>query len=240
MPEPNVVRVEPLPPKGLRVLLHLDRGDPVEVMLEALELSRLSVGDTLTGDARTALLDLDADVRVRESALGLIAHRARTRQELARKLRRKGFGGDRIDACLRRLEEKGLLDDAGVAAALVRDRLRHRPRGQARLVSELRAKGIERGVASETIARVFADEDVDDRALAREAAAAWLARQGALVRRALSERGSLERDKARRRLYGYLARRGFAGDALAGAMDHAHRLSSEDGATPRNSDGGGA
>ncbi|MDF2696614.1 MAG: Regulatory protein recX [Labilithrix sp.] len=222
--EPRITRIEPLPPKGLRVVVHLDHGDPLEVTLEALELSRLGVGDPLTADARAALLDLDADVRVREAALGLIAHRARTRQELARKLRRKGFRAERIDACLSRLEEKGLMDDAAVAAAVVRDRLRHRPRGEARLVSELRAKGIERDVASATIAQVFADEEVSDTALAREAAAAWLSRQRASVRDALGDRGSLDRDKARRRLYGYLARRGFGGDALGAAMDHAEQL----------------
>lgn len=224
MPDPHVTNIEPLPPKGLRVLLHLDAGDPIEVTLEALELARLGVGDVLKTEARTMLLDLDADVRVREIALGLLAHRARTRQELARKLRRKGFGAQRIDACLRRLEEKGLMNDAAVAAALIRDRLRHRPRGEARLVSELRAKGIEQTVASATISRVFADEAVSDAALAREAAAAWLTRQGAAVREALGSRSSPERDKARRRLYGYLARRGFRGDALTEAMDHAERL----------------
>jgi regulatory protein len=224
MSEPHLLRVESLPPKGLRVLLHLDRGDPLEVSLEAFELSRLGVGDALSGDARAGLLDLDADVRVREIALGLLAHRARTRQELAGKLRRKGFGRDRIHACLGRLEERGLLNDAAVAAALVRDRLRHRPRGEARMVSELRSKGIEQAVAAETIARVFADEEVDDAALAREAASAWLGRQGAAVQRALGDLRSPDRDKARRRLYGYLARRGFRGDALTHAMDHVERL----------------
>jgi regulatory protein len=224
MPEPHLLRAEYLPPKGLRVLLHLDQGDPLEVTLEAFELSRLRVGDALSGDARSALLDLDADVRVREIALGLLAHRARTRRELALKLRKKGFGKDRIDACLGRLEERGLLNDAAVAAALVRDRLRHRPRGEARLVSELRSKGIEQAVATETVTRVFGDEEVDDAALARDAASAWLARQGDAVREALGDPRSPNRDKARRRLYGYLARRGFRGDAVGEAMDHAERL----------------
>jgi regulatory protein len=229
MPDPRIIRIDPLPPKGLRVRIHLDSPDdpsePLEVALEALQLARLGVGDTFGSDARSNLLDLDADVRVREAALGLLGHRARTRQELARKLRKRGFGADRIDTCLRRLEEKGLMNDAAVAAALVRDRLRHRPRGEARLVSELRAKGVEQSVASETIARVFADEEVSDTALAREAASAWLSRQGASVWEALADRGSAERDKSRRRLYGYLARRGFRGDALTDAMDHAERLS---------------
>jgi regulatory protein len=224
MSEPHVTRVEPLPPKGLRVQVHLDRGDPLEVTLEAFELSRLGVGDALGDDARARLLELDADVRIRESALALLAHRARTRQELARKLRTKGFSRDRIDACLGRLEERGLMNDGAVAAALVRDRLRHRPRGEARMISELRSKGIDQAVATETITRVFADEQVDDATLAREAASAWLARQGAALREALGDSRSPSRDKARRRLYGYLARRGFRGDALTEAMDHGERL----------------
>jgi regulatory protein len=224
MSEPHLTRIEPLPPKGLRVHVHLDRGDPLEVTLEAFELSRLGVGDALSDEARAGLLDLDADVRVREAALGLLAHRARTRQELARKLRTKGFSRDRIDACLGRLEEKGLLDDAAVAAAFVRDRLRHRPRGEARMVSELRSKGIDQAVATETITRVFADEEVDDATLAREAVSAWLARQGAALHEALGNARSPDRDKARRRLYGYLARRGFRGDALTEAMDYGERL----------------
>jgi regulatory protein len=224
MADPLLLRIEPIAPTGARVRLHLEAGEPIEVALEALELARLGVGDTLGADAHSRLLDLDADVRVREAALDLLSHRARTRQELARKLRRKGFGADRIDDCLRRLEEKGLMNDAAVAAAMVRDRLRHRPRGEARLVSELRAKGIAESVATETIARVFADEAVSDVALARDAAAAWLSRQGASLRESLGDRRSPERDKARRRLYGYLARRGFRGDDLTDAMDHAERL----------------
>lgn len=222
MTEPHVARIEPLPPKGLRVRIHLDTGEPFEVALEALELARLGAGDALTPDAHARLLDLDADVRVREAALDLLSYGARTRQELARKLRGKRFAPERIDDCLARLEEKGLLSDAAVAAAFVRDRLRLRPRGSARLASELRAKGVEADVAQETIALVFEDEEVSDVDLARGAAEAWLARQPAKVSSALASRShTAESGKAKRRLYGYLTRRGFRGDALNAAMRHA-------------------
>jgi regulatory protein len=212
------------------VLVHLDLDEPLEVSLEALELSRLAVGDVLDSGTRQSLLDADADVRVREAALTVLAHRARTRQELRRKLRQKGFSTPRVDRCLERLEEKGLLDDAAVAAAFVRDRLRHRPRGKARLVSELRSKGVDSDVASDAIATVFDDEEVTDLALAREAAEAWLARQSERLAHALASTGPTpEREKARRRLYGYLARRGFHGDALTEALDHAARIAGSAG-----------
>lgn len=222
MSDSHITRIEPLPPRGLRVRVHPDMGDPFEVALEAIEMARLGVGDPLTPTAQRALLEVDADVRIREAALTLLSHRARTRQELQRKLRGKRFDAARVDACLDRLEERGLLSDEAVAAAFVRDRLKFRPRGRARLSSELRTKGVAADVAENAIARVFEDEAVSDAQLARESASAWLSRQGAKLRTALgSATPTPERDKARRRLHGYLARRGFRGDALTDAIRHA-------------------
>lgn len=218
---PTITKLEPLRPRGLRVLVHMDEGEPFEVTLEALELQRLGVGDALAPDARRHLLEADADVRVREAALRLLSHRARTRRELTTKLRQRGFGAERIDACLDRLEQRGLLDDEAVAAAFVRDRLRHRPRGRARLVSELRGKGVDPDTAGETIDRVFDDEGASDAELASEAAEGWIRRQSATLVEALAGPAGPERDKARRRLHGYLSRRGFRGDALTQAMERA-------------------
>jgi regulatory protein len=222
---PRITRMEPLGPRGLRVLVHLDGAEPLEITLEAAERSRLGVGDRLSEDARKELTDLDADVRVREAALNLLSHRARTRRELETRLRRKGFPVGRIRPCLDGLEAKGLLDDEAVAAAFVRDRLRHRPRGKSRLASELRAKGVDADLATNAIERVYDDEEVTDVALAREAAESWVGRQGATTLEALGHAGHTpERDKARRRLYGYLARRGFRGEALTAALEHAERV----------------
>ena len=209
-------------PRGLRVLVHLEDAEPFEVVLEALERSRLGVGDRLSEDARKELAELDADVRVREAALDLLSYRSRTRQELETRLRQKGFPVGRIRPCLDDLEGKGLLDDEAVAAAFVRDRLRHRPRGKSRLVSELRAKGVDAQLATDAIEQVFGDEEVTDAGLAREAAERWVARQGPATLQVLGHAAHTpERDKARRRLYGYLARRGFRGEALTHALDHA-------------------
>jgi regulatory protein len=224
-PPPRITRLEPLPPRGLRIVVHLDGGEPLEVMLEALERCKLGVGDHLSEDARKELIDVDAEVRIREAALHLLSYRARTRRELETRLRKKGHPPERIRTCLDSLEGKGLIDDDAVAAAFVRDRLRHRPRGRSRLVSELRAKGVDADLAGEAIERVFKDEDVSDVGLATEAVASWMARQGASTLAALAADGHTpERDKARRRLYGYLTRRGFGGQALNEALQHAARL----------------
>ncbi|MGD8321313.1 MAG: regulatory protein RecX, partial [Gemmatimonadota bacterium] len=222
---PHITRLEPLPPRGLRVRIHLDRGDPLEVALEALERLSLGVGDPLPRNDRHHLLDADAEIRVRDAALNLLSYRARTRTELRRRLLAKGFRPARIDPCLDRLERRGLLDDAAVASAFVRDRLRHRPRGKARLTQELRAKGVDGSLAERVVDSVLEDEDVTEADLARRVVEGWLGRQGTRTVRSLaSEERSPESEKARRRLYGYLARRGFRGQALGRAMALAKEL----------------
>lgn len=219
-----ITRLEPLRPGGLEVRVHLDRGEPLEVALEAVERMRLGVGDPLPSNVRHHLLNADAEAKILEAARDLLSHRARTRAELRRKLIGKGFRPARVDPCLARLEERGLLDDAAAAAAFVRDRIRHRPRGRSRLTQELRAKGVGDSVARAVVEAVIEDEALAEPELAQRVAEHWLKRQGPAVRQALtSATHSPEREKARRRLYQHLVRRGFAGPALSDALELARR-----------------
>jgi len=235
VPEQEITRLEPRGPKGLKVRVHLDPPDPpaedgaapddaspalLTVALEAVERLKLGVGDLLGPELRRKLLAADADVRVRDAALNLLSYRARTRTELFRKLRKKDFGTARVDRCLDRLEERGLLDDAEVAAAHVRDRLRLKPRGRAKLRSELRAKGVAAATADSVVDEVLDRADTDDRTLAARVAERWVERQSDDLLRALVERDDRDtHQKARRRLYGYLGRRGFRGGAISRGMD---------------------
>ena len=194
-------------------------------MLEALELHRLGVGDPLPSDRHHHLVNDDADIRVRHAALNLLSYSARTRRELERRLRQKGFRPARIRPCLDRLEERGFIDDEAVAASFVRDRLRHRPRGKVALTSELRAKGVAAEVIDQTIDDVFEAEETDDVRIARSVAEKWVHRQSADVLDALvSDHRHEARTKARRRLMGYLGRRGFRGEALGAGVDRAVEL----------------
>ena len=73
--------------------------------------------------------------------------------------------------------------------------------------------------------RWFKDKEVDDRSLAHEVTEGWLRRQGLEALQVLAcETRTAEHEKARRRLYGHLMRRGFRGDALREAMDEVRTL----------------
>lgn len=233
--DPFIIRLEPLRPRGLRVRVHLERGPPLDVALEALERAGLGIGDPLTPSRRHHLEDADHDVQVREAALSLLSHRARTRAELGRRLRAKGFRPTRVTACLDRLESRGLLDDSALASAFVRDRLRLRPRGPARLVAELRSRGVHADLAHSVVDGVLEEEGVTETQLAARVARAWLKRQGPATVTALTTSATTSPDalRARRRLHGYLARRGFGGAALARAMEVALASSNEGSTAPR-------
>lgn len=151
---------------------------------------------------------------VLKPALRLLSARARSVRELRDRLHKKSLNPQDISQCLRWLEERGLLNDEEFAGALVRDRLRFSPRSPFLLKRELKEKGVAPGLAETVVERVCSEEGLSASDLAQIAAEGWVRKQGPGIRANLIESHfSPEREKARRRLYGFLARRGFAGDA---------------------------
>lgn len=148
--------------------------------------------------------------KIRDSALRLLTVRARSRAELGRRLRRKGYPAGPVETCLDRLTEQGLLDDRAFAAALARQRLGRTPRGPRRILQELRRFGVDPGVADAALDEALEDEGATVRELALRAARGWVRRQPAGALEALDGAwDDPERERARRRLHGYLRRRGF-------------------------------
>jgi regulatory protein len=218
----RVARVEPLDKSGLEVRVTLDDGSSLELATEALERSGVGLGDALDDADRARLVDADVHLRARDAALDLIARRPYSRQELRRRLTRKGFARAVVESALAALESQRLVDDGAFARSFVRDRLRVRPRGKRRLSQELREKGVDAGTIESAVAEVFGEQEVREDALATDAALAWLRRQRPETRDALLRRDrSPERERATRRLSGFLARRGFGGETARTALQAA-------------------
>lgn len=203
---------------GDRVRLYVDGDESarLDIAADLLLRSGLAAGDEVSDARLSALEEEDEIYRARQAALSLLAHRARARRELRRRLQRKDFSEPVIDRVLAWLEERDYVDDEAFAEAFVRDRLRLRPRGRIALSRELRRKGVGDAVAEAAIERVMEVEQVDEAALARESAEAWARRNRPALRKAAGSDDA--RRAARRRLYGHLARRGFGGDAVRMAI----------------------
>jgi regulatory protein len=169
---------------------------------------------------------------VLKPALRLLSARARSVRELRDRLHKKSLNPRDISFCLQWLEERGFLNDEDFAGALVRDRLRFSPRSPFLLKRELREKGVEAELAERVVERVCTEEGFSTNDLAQIAAEDWVRKQGPTIQgNLILDRFSPDRERARRRLYGFLARRGFAGDAARWGIEageHKARTLAED------------
>lgn len=171
--------------------------------------ANLRVGEAVDEARLRELERRDRSWQAREAALRLLAVRPRSAAELVRRLRMKGYEPEVGEEVIARLRDLGMIDDAAFAGMLVRDRVRLKPQGARRLANELRAKGVDEETAHTAIRETLEGEDTDERELARRAAEKWRPRAGE------------EPASARRRLHGYLARRGFDTDVIREVLDEA-------------------
>jgi regulatory protein len=145
--------------------------------------------------------------RAYERALTMLAARGYATAELRRRLVRSGFAATDVEAVVGRLTAAGLLDDAAYARQLTRSKLLDGGAASRRVRRELAARGVGHPVADAAIAEVMADEDVDESHLAEQLA----------CRRAIAL-ARFDRATQRRRLYAYLARRGYDADDIRRAV----------------------
>lgn len=165
----------------------------------------LAVGQALD-DATLAELEQSSDLA---AALGLansfLAHRPRTAAEVRQRFKKAGYADDIIAAALERLTAQGLLDDRRFAEMWVENRSNFSPRSARALEAELRRKGVDRDTVDATLAESLPS---DETAAAIEAG-----------RRRLRAFSSLDEDTFRKRMAGFLARRGFGYDAVGPAIE---------------------
>ena len=203
----RITALQPQKKNPDRVDVYVDGEPRLEIAADLAFSEHLRAGDEVTDDALAALARRDEAWRAREAALVLLSFRPRTAAELHRRLRQKGFASDVAEACVAGLGDLGVVDDAAFARAFVRDRVRLKPTGARRLARELRAKGVDADTVEAAIDDAVGADGEAELDLARRAAAKWRPRAGE------------ERDRARRRLHGFLARRGFGPDAIRAVLE---------------------
>jgi regulatory protein len=201
-----------------RFAVLVDGRERAVLSLDAIERLGLVVGRPIAGLEEAIALE-SARLHSYDRALNMLALRARSSSELARSLVRKGEEKAHVDWAIARLLEQGLLDDAAFARALTRSRVVGGKRSRRRVEQELARKGVSRSVAGEAIDDVFEDEAVDQRAIVEEAA-----------RKKLRSLAGLEPAVQRRRLYAFLARRGYDLDDIRAAIAAAGSTESSDDA----------
>ena len=138
-----------------------------------------------------------------ERALDMLEVRSRAVVELRRLLIRKGEPEADVDAAIERLRTNGLLDDADFARQLTRSKALGAGLSRRRIQQELSKRGVARDVSDHAIEQVFDEEGVDEEASIERVA-----------RKKLRMLTNTDDATRKRRLYSFLARRGYDNDDI--------------------------
>ena len=190
-----------------RLSVFLDEEFAFGVHQDVLLEHQLYTGRILDETDVSELVEADALIRAKETALSYLGHRARTEFEIRRKLQKKGFSDEIADKVLARLYELSYVDDAQFASDFVRDRFKLRGYGPQRLRTDLIRLGVDRQLIENALNEGFNETELLKTATML-AEKRW--------KRLASEP---EESKRRQKIYGFLLRRGYSPDIVRAVLD---------------------
>ena len=136
-------------------------------------------------------------------ALNLLSARPYATRALHRKLIQKQYSAADADDAIRRLVDNGLLNDAKYAEQYARSKMLSTGTSKRRVQQDLYRKGITGDLATNAIANVLESEEIDPAVVIERVA-----------QKKLAQLGALEPLVLRRRLFAFLARRGYDVDEI--------------------------
>jgi regulatory protein len=217
---PLISAIDPSRRRQGRFELFVDGKHFSTVSLDIVERLGLRVGSDF-GQVAEAVEREAGVLATYDRALQMLAFRARASAELRRSLIRKGEPAECVDRALERLAAAGLIDDAAFARQFARSRSAGTGASRRRIQQELARKGVAREVTDGAIAEVFEEEAIDEGEVAVVAA-----------RKKLRSLAGLEPAVRNRRLYAFLARRGYGADHIRRAIERATGEPTDDAGGP--------
>lgn len=189
---------------GERVAVYVDGERVFDVSAVVADTAGLRKDEVLTRDQQAELLREDEPYRARAAALDMLGRRDLPSAEVASKLRDRGISKEHAQRTVAWLGELGYVDDGRYAAAYMAAKTRS-GWGRRRIASELYRKGIDRRV-------------VDDawQSYTQEGLGGDVSQQLVdLVKKRFGKQLISDPDGARRRICGFLARRGHDWDTIS-------------------------
>lgn len=155
----------------------------------------LRVGLAINPEVLRKLIEADEGMRAKSCALALLSDQSYSKNQMIYQLRQRGFGAEAIDITVEDLEQLGHIKDEDFAKRWVTRRQRSKPKGKKMLAHELANQRIDRTTVERVLAGIDQSEEADT---ALE-----------LARKQAKRYQSLQPEVAKRRLHGFLLRRGF-------------------------------
>lgn len=167
----------------------------------------LHVGDEVAPALRDRILDEGANLATYDRAVRFLAARSRSVSELRRRLQQAKEEPARIERALARLIEQGFLDDTEYARQLARVKVQGQGVSRRRFRQELFKRGVAADAGDHALEELESEGGIDEAAAIER-----------LVRKKARALASLDPATRQRRLWAFLARRGYESDAIRQAL----------------------
>ena len=185
---------------GLRVGLQIE-AEVIEKIIAADEVMRAKNYALRLLRERTD----NAAVDETEDSRPTVKPKPYTKSEVKQRLAREGFSETAIETAIEELIDSGHIRDRKYAENWVVRRLKSNPRGKTLLKRELLDKGVDREVAEQVVAQI---ETEDETTVALQ-----------IAQKRVKRYRQLPVHVAKRRLHGFLARRGFGSEIVRQVLE---------------------
>ena len=179
---------------------------PVVEILSSGEPGDDGVDDDVVDDD---LADEGSSPDVETALLRALTRRDMSEREVRAWLASRDVPENDVEQWVERMQRLGYVDDLRMATHLVDKLVARGGKGRQVILQKLGERGIDRSTAAEAVSHL---DDDSEQAQATELAVARASRMG-----------SLPAEAARRRLHGFLARRGYSSSVIREALQHALR-----------------
>ena len=204
-----ITKIETQKKNDSRVSVYIDGAYAFGLSAEDAVMYGLREGVELSGPELNEILAETAVSEAKEAAYRYVGYRRRTRREIETYLKRKQYPDCAVEQAIGALTEYKYIDDRELAKAFISDSLRINKWGVKKIRYELMRKGVD----GATIDEAFNDSEYD--------AAEYIT--GLIIKKTRGiPPGGLDATE-KRKLFGYLAGRGFTYDEI----DAAYRMCAE-------------
>ena len=189
--------------KGNHYLLELATGEKLKYHKEVILGLGVTKGTLLDNNLLQKLIKTEEQIEAHESALRLLSYRARSENELIKRLRQKAISESSIQKEISRLRNSGLVNDAEFAHLWVKERSTGASARSRRLLRlELRTHGINEEILEEALA------SADDNSAALQVA-----------RKKARQLTAAERNFFQKRLTNALKQKGFEYEVIQNTIE---------------------
>lgn len=203
---PSITAISPQKTHRNRFSIFIDNRFYAGVDVSVAETLRLKVGMLVDEQKLATILEQEEYQEAKQYLFRLLSRRLYSSTEVKKKLTDRGYDPELIKKVITEFLNQGWLDDTQFATQWVESRLRFKPRGISLIRRELMLKGIEKEIIEEVLSKHIDSESEYKLALA-----------------ALNKKKNYtaEKDpfKRKRKIYAYLARKGFNLEIIEQAMN---------------------